>query len=357
MRRKKLLLITVVLIVAMALVSGCGGKKEQPVANTSEKRVLNIYSWADNFNPEVIAEFEKKFNCKVNYDVFASNEELLAKMQAGANQYDLIQPSDYMVSTMMKLGLLQRLDLNKMPNVKNITLNFSRPPYDPQGDYSVVYTWGITGIAYNKKFVKEPPTSWSDLWKPEYKGRVILLNDSREVIGMALKKNGFSNSTKNKNQVEHAFNDLKKLAPNVLAYDTDNIKQKFIAGEAWIGMMWSGDAVFVQKENKDIEFVIAKENGVIWADTLAIPKNAKNKDLAEQFINFLYDPKISAQNFENIGYADPNEKAAQYHSDEYKNNKTFKIANQAIKTSEWLSDVGEELVIYDKYWTELKTQK
>lgn len=351
--------LSVFLLVAVMLISGCGGgksEKKEP-AKTDKPQVLNLYSWADNFDEEVLAEFEKKYNCKINYDVFANNEELLAKMQAGGSQYDVIQPSDYMVATMIKLNMLEKLNKDKIPNTKNITSEFSKPPYDPTGEYSVVYTWGVTGIGYNKKYIKNPPTSWNDLWKNEYKGRVILLNDSREVLGMALRKNGFSNSSKNQGELQKSFDDLKKLAPNVLAYDTDNIKQKFIAEEVWIGMIWSGDAVFTQSDNKDIEYIIPKENGVIWADTLAIPKTAKNKDLAEKFINYLYEPKVSAKNFESIGYIDPNEKAYEFHSKEYKENKIFKVSNDAVKNSEWLMDVGDMLMLYDRYWTELKTVK
>ena len=245
------MLLVGLIIMFSALLIGCGGKKE--------KQVLNLYSWADNFNPTVIADFEQKYNCKVNYDVFANNEEMLAKIQAGGSQYDLIQPSDYMVQTMIKLNLLEELRKDNLPNLKNMTTYFKTPPYDPQGKYSVVYAWGVTGIAYNKKYVKQTPESWSTLWNTEYKGKVIMLNDSREVIGMGLKKNGYSNSSKNDAEIEMAVNDLKRATPNVLAFDTDTIKQKFIAEEGWIGTMWSGDAVFVNKDNKDIAFIVPKE--------------------------------------------------------------------------------------------------
>ncbi len=294
----KKLFVFLIAVLTLALM-GCGGdapKKDAAAPAGGDKQVLNLFSWADNFDPEVIAEFEKQNNCKVNYDVFANNEELLAKIQAGGAQYDLIQPSDYMVATMLKLNLLEELDLDKIPNAKNIVSSLKAPVYDPTGKHSLVYTWGITGIVYNKNFIKETPTSWEDLWNPDYKGRVILLNDNREVIGMALKKNGYSNNSTDQAQVEKAFNDLKTLAPNVLAFDTDTIKQKFIAEEAWIGTMWSGDASYTYKDNKNIGFVIPKEGATIWADTFAIPKGAKNKALAEKFINFIYEPKISAKN-------------------------------------------------------------
>ncbi|WP_028399402.1 polyamine ABC transporter substrate-binding protein [Ectobacillus panaciterrae] len=327
--------------------AGCGEKKEE----------LNIYSWADNFDDQVLKDFEKKYNVKINYDKYASNEEMLAKLQAGGAKYDLIQPSDYMVATMIKLKLLEPLNKENIPNLGNLSSTFQTPPYDPGNNYSLVYTWGVTGIAYNKKYVKEAPTSWNDLWDPKYKGRVVMLNDSREVLGMALKKNGFSNSTKNEGEIKTAYEDLQKVLPNVLAFDTDNIKQKFIAEEAWIGTVWSGDAAFIAKDNKDVEYVVPKEGGTIWADTLAIPKGAKHKVLAEKFINYLMDSKVSVKNYESIGYSNPNEKAYPLHSKEYRDNHMIFLTKEELGRTEWLVDVGNQTRVYDEYWTKLKTGK
>jgi spermidine/putrescine transport system substrate-binding protein len=352
--KKILALCMLLLVLALA---GCGSTPAKKTEAVKEPEVLNLFSWADNFDPEVLAAFEKEYNCKINYDVFANNEELLAKMQAGGANYDVIQPSDYMVATMLKLNLLEKLDKSKLPNTKNLISSLQTTSYDPTGDYSVVYTWGVTGIVYNKKYVKEPPTSWKDLWNPDYKGRVILLNDNREVIGMALKKDGFSNNSTNKEEIAKAVADLKELMPNVLAFDTDTIKQKFIAEEAWIGTMWSGDASFTYKDNKDIGFVVPEEGATIWADNFAIPKGSKHKELAEKFINYMYDPKVSAKNYETIGYNDPNAKSEQYHSKEFNSDPMLKIARDYITKGEWLKDLGETLPLYDKYWTELKTGK
>lgn len=358
MKKRGVFLVGILLVFTLML-AGCSGSSENKETKKTEapKQVLNLFSWADNFNPEVIADFEKKYNCKVNYDVFANNEELLAKMQAGGSQYDLIQPSDYMVQTMIKLNLLEELRKENLPNTKSISTLFKAPPYDPNGKYSVIYAWGITGMAYNKKYVKETPDSWDALWESKYKGRIILLNDAREVIGMALKKEGFSNSSTNEGQIKDAVIDLKKLAPNVLAFDTDTIKQKFIAEEAWIGTMWSGDALFASKDNKDIAFVIPKEGATIWADTFAIPKGAKNRDLAEKFINYMYDNKVSVKNYEYIGYINPNSEAFKMHSEEYRNNPIIKTSINAIPNSEWLLDIGDKITLYDRYWTEIKTGK
>ena len=351
-RKRTILLIAAVFCLAL-LAAGCGSSD----SGKGKPQVLNIYSWADYYDPEVLAEFEKQNNCKITYDVYSNNEELLAKMQAGGAQFDIIQPSDYMVTTMIKLGMLEKLDKSKIPNAANIAKDMQHPAYDKDGEYSMPYVWGITGIVYNKKFVKEPPTSWNDLWKPEYKGHVILLNDCREVFSFALKKNGYSNNATDKAQVDKAFTDLKALNSNVLAYDTENIKQKFIAEEAWIGQMWSGDAAYCYADNPNIGFVVPKEGTLIWADNMAIPKGCKNKELAEKFINYMYDPDVSAKNFNYIKVPNPNEKAWPKMKKEILDNPLLKTANANIAKGEWLHDIGDAISMYDKYWTELKTGK
>lgn len=345
---KKLLSVVLMLVMVFA-VAGCGSKDDRPV--------LNIYSWSDYFDPEVLAQFEKENNCKVTYDVFSSNEELLAKMQAGGAQYDVIQPSDYMVTTMVELGMLDKIDRSKMPNLKYIAKELQKPAFDPEGVYSPVFTYGITGIAYNTKYITTAPEKWDDLWNEEYKGQVLMLNDSREVFSVGLKKNGQSNNSKDKAQIRKAFEDLRVLNKNVLAYDTENIKQKFISEDGWIGMLWSGDAAFVHRENPDVEFMVPKQGTVIWADTLAIPKGCKNKELAEKFINYMYDPKVSAKNFDYIALPNANAEAVKLMGEDYKNDPILKIGNENSKLGEWLVDVGDAITIYDQYWTELKASK
>lgn len=358
---KRIFIIGLLLVTwAVLLIAGCGGDEKQEAAtqvaaDDGSKKTLNIYMWPDIVDPELIKAFEKQNNCRINYDVISNNEELLAKMQAGGAQYDLIQPSDYMVEIMIKLKMLDKLNLDNIPNKKHLVPFLQNPAYDPTGEYVVPYTWGFTGIVYNKKYVKKAPTSLADLWDPDYKNRLILLNDSREVLGMALKKNGFSNNSTKQEEIDIAVKDLQKLMDNVMAFDTDTIKQKMIAEEAWIGIMWSGDASFVIQDNKDIGYVVPKEGGVIWADNLAIPKTCKNKALAEKFINFIFEPKNSAQNFEYIGYDETNMEAMQYHDEEFRNNPVLKEARDHADRGEWLKDIGEHVTMYDRAWTELKS--
>ena len=180
-------------------------------------------------------------------------------------------------------------------------------------------------------------------------------NSISAISAPAPKKNGWSNNSTDPAQLKKAYEDLTLLVPNILAYDTDGIKQKFIAEEAWIGTMWSGDASYSYHENPNLGFVIPKEGTLVWADTLAIPKGAKHKKLAEEFINFLFDPQVSAKNYEAIGYNDPNDNAKPYHSKEYLEDPMLNAAITHLKEGEWLHDIGDAITMYDRYWTELKT--
>ena len=188
----------------------------------------------------------------------------------------------------------------------------------------------------------------------EYKGHVLLLNDCREVFSVALKKHGWSNNSTDPAQAEAAFKDLKQLNSSVIAYDTENLKQKFIAEEGWIGIMWSGDAAFTYRENNNVGFVVPDQGSLIWSDNFAIPKGCKNKELAEKFMNYMYDPKVSAKNWEFMNCANPNDEALKYHSQAYLDDPMLKIGKESIPKGEWLTDIGDSITMYDRYWTELK---
>lgn len=340
------MLMAAMMIAAVSILSAC---------SSSSKETLHIYSWADNFNEEVLADFEKEFDVNITYDIYGNNEDLLAKIKAGGGGYDLIQPSDYMVETMIKNDLLEPLDKNNIPNFENISDAYKNPKFDPDNKYSIVYMSGVTGIAYNTKYVKDPIDSWEDLWNPEYAGKVLLLDDNREVIGMALKKLGHSNSSTDPSEIASAVAELKNLLPSVLAFDTDTIKQKMIQEEGWIGTVWSGDAAFIAEDNPDVAYVVPKEGATIFADNYAIPKGAENKALAEKFINYMLDPEVSAKNYEAIGYSNPNVKAMEFHSEEYRNNTMINLSEEELGRTEWLGDVGAALDMYDRYWTEIKS--
>jgi spermidine/putrescine transport system substrate-binding protein len=352
MKWTKVLFMVVTSMLVVGMLAGCTSSKE-------DKQVLNLYTWADNFDQDLIKEFEEKYNVKVNQDAFDSNETMYAKIQSGAS-YDLIQPSDYMVEIMIQQGMLEKLDRANIPNLDKVNMTIKDTPYDPKGEYSVIYMYGITGIAYNEKHVKTAPTGWKDLWNADYKDHVALLKDSREALGMSLIKNGYSNNTEDANELKTAAEDLKKLKvmTNPLV-DTDTIKDKFMSEDAWIGTLWSGDAVFTQKENKDVKYMIPKEGATIFADTFAIPKNSKNKELAEKFINFMLEEDVSVRNYEYTGYINPDENAFAKHSEEYKNNEVIKYVRENLKTLDvrWIKDLGKTTEEYSRYWDEFGAAK
>ncbi|MGL4522593.1 MAG: ABC transporter substrate-binding protein [Bacilli bacterium] len=341
----KLLLAAILFVAPVLALSACSSSKE----------TLNIFTWSDNFNPESIEKFEKEFDVKVNLAYYGSNEEMYEQIRSGGTSYDLIQPSDYMLTTMIKQEMVEKINFDNVPNIKNINEKFLKPAYDPTGEYSVVYMTGVTGIAYNTKHVKEVPDSWDDLWNPKYKGRVVLLDDVREIMGMSLIKNELNNNSTNKKELEVAYADLTKLYPNVMAFDTNNIKPKFVGEEAWIGTVWSGDAAFIAADNPDISYVVPKEGASIFADTMAIPKGSKKKELAEKFINFMLDAENSAENYEYVGYSNPNEAAKEFHSKKYLDNKMINLSDEDLAKTKWIVDVGDSTPLYDEFWTRLKS--
>lgn len=354
------------LVLALALALGAcarGPAAEAPKPGATpgealpdEEKVLNIYNWTEYMPEDILRDFEREYGVKINYDMYSSNEELLAKLQAGGlGQYDLIVPTDYMVEVMIRQNLLEPLDHSKLPNLKYLAEEHRNPSYDPGNRYSVPYLWLTIGIAYNKKYVQPEPTSWADLWRPEYAGRIVLLDDSRLVPGMALQLLGYSMNDTDPGHLEQAKQKLLELAPRVKAYDSDSPKSLLIPEEVWIGMVWSGEAVLASKENPDIAYVLPKEGGSIATDNLAIPKNAPHPGWAHVFINYLYRPEVAARLAEAFPYGTPNTEAYKLLPEEIRNHPAAYPSPEALKKAERLKDVGEATALFDRILTEMKT--
>lgn len=315
---------------------------------------LNVFNWTEYLPQEVLNAFAKEYGVKVNYDTYSSNEEMLAKLSAGASGYDIVVPSDYMVTILRKQNLLEPLDKKALPNMKNLEPSLLNQEFDPGNKYSVPYMWGTVGIAVNTTKVKEKITGWKDLWNTKYKGRIVLPDDSREVIGMALQVLGKTRNSTNAKDLEAAKQRLKSLVPLVKAFDSDSPKSLLLSGEVYLGMVWSGEAVLANMENPNIIYVIPEEGGGIWMDNLAIPKSARNKDMAHKFIDFLLRPQIGAKLSEAYPYGNPNKASHAFTSPEIIKNPACYPSAAALKRAEWLTDVGAATVIYDRIWTELK---
>jgi spermidine/putrescine-binding protein len=319
-------------------------------------KTLRIFIWEDYIDPEVYRLFEREFGVKVIEDNYASNEDMRAKLQAGGVLYDLVVPSDYMVTLLRKDGLLLELDLRRIPNLMNITTRFRDPPYDPGHRYSVPYQWGITGIGYNKSQVTPPPTSWADLFQParieRYKNRISMLNDMREVIGAALIALGYSPKSADPQQLAQAQELLQQQKPLLAKYDSESFKDSLASGETVLAQGWSGDIAMAQTQNPEIEFAVPREGTFIFVDNWAIPKGARHQELAEAFINFVLRPEISATIVNHVRYASVNEAAPPLIKAEILQGLSYRVP-EGTKLW-WLGDLGRANELYERVWLELK---
>jgi spermidine/putrescine transport system substrate-binding protein len=299
-----------------AVLAACGGDDDdgEPAAReTTEGPVkatgtLLYYNWADYVNPKTYTDFTAKTGVKIKKDFYASNEDLQAKLQAGATGYDLVVPTGYMVNILREAGKLQEIDWSKLPNAeKNIDPKFRGLPYDPDNKYSVAKDWGTTGFMYRKDLLKAKPTSWRDFYDVamgEASGKLTMVDSNPEVIGSTLVMLGYSYNTDDEKELEEAKQQLLKLKPHVLALHSSEYKNLLTSGRSILALGWNGDAAAVGLK-KPMEYVIAEEGGEFWVDTYTIPVGAKNPNAAYAWIDFVYDPKINAQETEYTNYGSP----------------------------------------------------
>ncbi|MGL5646496.1 MAG: ABC transporter substrate-binding protein [Clostridium sp.] len=321
--------------------------------DNSTGKVLNIYNWGDYIDPSLITKFEKETGIKVNYNTYDTNETMYAKVKNGSSNYDIVVPSDYMIEKMIKENLLEKIDFSKIPNYKYIGSQFKHLSYDPKNKYSVPYMWGTIGIAYNSKYIKEPITSWKDLWNPKYKDQIVMFDSVRDSMAIALKSLGYSMNTTNPEEIKQASTLLKEQKPLVLAYFVDEVKDALLSGEATIAPVWSGDASYLMSEDPDIKYVIPKEGSNEWFDALAIPKNAPHKEVAEEFINFLCNPENALTNVEYIGYQTPIPKTFDMLPEDIQAEYPTK---EQLKNCEIYTDLNQQaLDLYDEEWIKLKS--
>ncbi|NLY67661.1 MAG: spermidine/putrescine ABC transporter substrate-binding protein [Tissierellia bacterium] len=324
----------------------------------NDKPTLNIYNYGDYIAPEVIKDFEEEFNVKVNYNTFATNEDMYVSIKKGGTSYDLVFPSDYMVERMIEEGLLAEINKENIPNMQYIGEEFLGLEFDPENKYSVPYMWGTLGIIYNKTMVDDVVDSWDILWNEKYAGQILMLDSQRDSIGVALKKLGYSMNTRDLNELEEAKNELIKQKPLVYAYVGDDVRQLMVAEEAALAVVWSGDAIpMVTWENENLEYVYPKEGTNIWFDCMVIPKNAKNKELAEEFINYLNRPEVALKNIEYLEYATVNVAAQELLPEEIRNHPVAYPSKEILENTEIFRDVKDMLNVYDELWLEVKSHR
>lgn len=324
----------------------------------SEKVV--VYNWGEYLDPEVLTLFEQETGIDVVYEEFETNEILYPKISSGAIAYDVICPSDYMIQRMIENDLLAEINFDNIPNVKNIGKDYMEQSrqFDPENKYSVPYCWGTVGILYNKTMVDEPITSWSVLWDEKYKDNILMQDSVRDAFGVTLKYLGYSLNSTDLDELTEARDLLIKQKPLVQAYVIDQVRDKMIGNEAAIGVIYSGEAIYTQMENPDLEYVIPEEGSNIWIDSWVIPKNAENKENAEKFINFLCRPEIALMNFEYITYSTPNSEARKLIEDEAIRNSEIAFPDLSkydnLETFQYLGTEADQT--YGELWNQVKSR-
>lgn len=357
--RVKKILIQRVVPVAICIVFIGGGfyyAKENDVMN-GEKLV--VYNWGEYIDPEVLTMFEEETGIDIVYEEFETNEILYPKISSGAIAYDVICPSDYMIQRMIENDLLSEINFDNIPNLKNIGKQYLEQSrqFDPENKYSVPYCWGTVGILYNKMMVDEPVDSWSILWDPKYKDNILMQDSVRDAFGVTLKYLGYSLNSTDLDELTEAKNLLIEQKSLVQAYVIDQVRDKMIGNEAALGVIYSGEAIYTQKENPNLEYVIPKEGSNIWIDSWVIPKNAEHKENAEKFINFLCRPDIALMNFEYITYSTPNEAARELIEDESIRNSEIAFPDLSkydnLETFQYLGTEADQ--VYGDLWNKVKS--
>nr|WP_216367710.1 ABC transporter substrate-binding protein [Geobacillus sp. DSP4a] len=322
-------------------------------------KTVTVYNWGDYIDPALIREFEKETGWKVIYQTFDSNEAMMAKIAQGGATFDVAVPSDYAISKMIEEKLLLPLDHRKLPNLQYIEPRFLNLPFDPHNRYSVPYFWGTVGIVYNREMLGgKTITSWNDLWNPDLRNQILLVDGAREVMGMALNSLGYSLNDTNKAHLQEAKRKLDRLMPNVKAIVGDEIKLLLANEEAAIGVVWSGDAAEIIAKNDKLDYVVPKEGSNLWFDNMVIPKTAKNIEGAHAFINFMLDPKHAAQNAEYVGYSTPNKKALRYLPKDIAGDRRFYPDLDSAGPLEVYENLGKHmLAYYNELFLQFKMQQ
>ncbi|MBU5481405.1 extracellular solute-binding protein [Blautia sp. MSJ-19] len=357
--RFKKIMIQRVIPVAICIVFVGGGfyyAKESGVVNDDK---LIVYNWGEYIDPEVLTIFEEETGINVVYEEFETNEILYPKVSSGAIAYDVVCPSDYMIQRMIENDLLSEINFDNIPNIKNIGEQYMEQSkqFDPENKYSVPYCWGTVGILYNKTMVDEPVDSWSILWNPKYKDSILMQDSVRDAFGATLKYLGYSLNSTDLDELTEAKNLLIEQKPLVQAYVIDQVRDKMIGNEAALGVIYSGEAIYTQKENPNLEYVIPKEGSNIWIDSWVIPKNAEHKENAEKFINFLCRPDIALMNFDYITYSTPNEAARELIEDEDIRNSEIAFPDLSkydnLETFQYLGTEADQ--VYGDLWNKVKS--
>ncbi len=321
---------------------------------------INLFVWTEYIPQDIIDCFGLVYNIQVNREEFSSNEELYAKLQSGAQGYDIVHPSDYIINVMIKAGMLQKLDKSRIPNLANIDPDYLKL-YGDRIDYIAPYQVGSQGIVYNADKVPNPPKSWADLWKPEYAGKMVFVDDVRVILGMTLLTLGYSPNTTNPDELAAAQKKLAELVPNVKVFDSDSPKTALIAGDADLGVVWNGEAFLAKQELPSIEYIFPSEGAITFEDGFGIPVTAPHPDAAYAWMNYVLQADVAWLLLQDYPYTGPNRAALDFAKanhpdlyDAYINSPITNTPADVLLAGHQIEDVGDAMPIYDRIWTEVK---
>lgn len=371
---KKILsvVLSIVMLTSIICLAGCKGGSDASVLDASnlaedysqsgaslKGTEINVYNWGEYIADgsdgtlDVVKEFEKLTGIKVNYNMFDSNEDLYSKLKSGGVSYDVIIPSDYMIERMIKEDMLQPINLDNIPNYKYVSDEFKGLFFDPDNQYSVAYTGGMVGLIYNTTMVDEVPTSWSIMWDKKYEGQILNFNNPRDAFGVAQYLLGYSVNSKDRIQWENAADKLIEQKPLIQSYVMDEVFNKMEMGEAAIAPYYAGDFLTMYENNEDLAFVYPEEGTNIFVDAMCIPANAKNKEAAELFINFMCDPEIALENANYLGYLCPITEVVNDDRYDYKGNEVL-YPSKPVETEYFHNLDQETLDLLSSLWEKVK---
>ncbi len=338
-------------LVLLGLAALCLGPTLAPAAET-----LNVFCWSEYIPRTVIDAFEKETGVKVTVENYASNEEMLAKLLAGGGAYDLIQPSEYTVEALIKAGLLLPLDRDKIPNAKNLDPASLNLAFDPGNKYSLPWMTGTVGIVVNTERVHEPISGFSDVFNGKHKGRIVVVDDARELVSWALATLNIPTNDLTSATLAKARPVLAKWVPQIKVYDSDSPKTALLAGDVDLGVVWSGEgAILYRQDPKKFRWLLPREGSHRFIDNLAVPKTCQHKANAERFMDFALRPEVSKLISDAFPYTNPNLPARQLLTDAQRANPASYPPPDATKDLEIFRDIGQTASEVDAVVTELKS--
>lgn len=319
---------------------------------------LYFYNWSEYIPNSLLEEFTAETGIKVYYSTYESNETMYAKLKTQGKGYDLVVPSTYFVSKMRKEEMLYPIDKTRLSHYSDLDSNYLNKSFDPDNQYSIPYIWGATGIGINTDMMdKQSIKNWDDFWDPKWEGQLMMMDDAREFFHIALVRLGYSTNTTKPNEIEAAYNELKKLMPNVLVFNSDFPANPYLAGETAVGMLWNGSAYMARQEGAHIDIIWPEKGTIFWMDSLAIPSGAENIDAAHKMINFLLRPENAAKIAMEIGYPTPVKSAYQLLPESFAKDTSVFPPQEVMDSGYWQDEVGEASVLYDEYFQKLKVEK